>query len=739
MGQELLSLQGVSKYYTSGSSVVMALSGVTLTFRAGEFVAITGESGSGKSTLAKIMAGILPYESGELLLAGQPTSHYDGADWERYRSHAISFISQSYDILPGCTVLRNVVSALHLTGMEKEEATVRAEEILRQVELWDLRNRRAAKLSSGQKQRLSIARALAKPAPILIADEPTGNLDSENSAKIIQLLAAAARDRLVLMVTHDFEEAAAMATRRITIQDGTVAADVTLRDRESPESTLPAPKRDVRSRGLSLYTAGLQVSSRPVWTGMMAAFFALTAFAVFAFLGTFLVNLDDTPTRLYDNAAFRNGAQERIVVVQPNGESLTEEDLNALLAIAHVTAAERYGYIRDINYFYREGIDYNAHYVAAGGSAFTDNTEVVSQVTLEGTTLFLETVPALTDSTHFLTAGRLPETAYEVVAGDESLLGQTIPVYIQDTKNWNRTAYIALEVTVVGTTDYGRHLYFSEELARGISCYMRHNATLPLPSDAVETGSFLCAEAMAAFFEQSIDKGEGSSSVFESFGTVTDTMELEYAGTHHLSTFNHTIAVSPETFEQMVDGDFGPQVSLTIENYAYTEAVLTAVRAQGYGALSPYQMGSNKQDAALAAERMQTLKICLLALFAVVALQIVVLRAMFSMETDTYRLLANLGLRRKHAGRSIYWQMIGFALGGEGIAALAVALCQTMGVARIVSILHYLPVPYLFLLWGVHFTASILVAVWVAHALRRQVYPASGVGADLAMDEEVLA
>lgn len=739
MGQELLSLQGVSKYYTSGSSVVMALNSVSLTFRAGEFVAITGESGSGKSTLAKIMAGILPYEGGELLLAGHPTSHYDGADWEHYRSHCVSFISQSYDILPGCTVLRNVVSALRLTGMKKEDAAVRAEEILRQVELWELKNRHAAKLSSGQKQRLSIARALAKPAPVLIADEPTGNLDSENSARIIELLAAAAHDRLVLMVTHDFDEAAALATRRITVQDGTVSADVVLREAPVSDAVISAPKRDAHSKGLSLYTAGLQISSRPVWTGMMAAFFALTAFAVFAFLGTFLVNLDDTHTRLYDNSAFRNGAQERIVAVHPNGEGMTEEDVEVLLSIAHVTAAERYGYIRDINYFYREGIDYSSHYTATGGSALADNTEVTSQVTLDSATLFLETVPAMTDLSRFLTAGRLPETAYEVVAGDESLLGQTIPVYIQDTKNWNRTAYIALEVTVVGTTDYGKHLYFADELARGISCYMRHDGVLLLPSDAVEPGSFLCTEAIAASYEQSIANGEGEFSVFGSFGTVTDTIELEYAGVHHLGTFNGSIAVSLETFEQMVDGDFNPQISLTIENYAYTEEVLTAVRAQGYGALSPYQMGSNKQDATLAAERMQTLKICLLALLAVAALQIIVLRAMFSMETETYRLLADLGLRRKHAGRSIYWQMLVFSLVGECIAVLAVLLCRTLGVARIVSILHYLPAPYLLLIWGIHFTAGFLSALRVTRVLQRQVYPASGIAADLEMDEEVMA
>ena len=162
-----LKLENISKYYASGQSIVMGLQGISLEFSFGEFVAITGESGSGKSTLAKVIAGILPYEGGEMSLSGKPTSHYGQSDWEQYRAHRISFISQNYDILPGCTVFENVISALITFAKE------RAEEILLRVELADKKKRRAAKLSSGQKQRLSIARALAKLAPILIADEPT--------------------------------------------------------------------------------------------------------------------------------------------------------------------------------------------------------------------------------------------------------------------------------------------------------------------------------------------------------------------------------------------------------------------------------------------------------------------------------------------------------------------------------------------------------------------------------------
>ena len=760
MGKEALTLHSISKYYTSGQSVVMALNQVDLTFRVGEFVAITGESGSGKSTLAKVMAGLLPYESGEMMLFGRPTSHYDGSDWERYRSDSISFISQSYDILPGCTVLRNVVSALRLTGMDKKDAAVKAEEILREVELWDMKNRRAAKLSSGQMQRLSIARALAKPAPILIADEPTGNLDPENSAKVVKLLRDAAKDRLVIMITHEFDEVADHATRHITLQDSIVASDVSLSPMMDEENTDPVRKRPI-PKGLSLYTSFLQISARPVWTAIMLLFFALTAFATFAFLGTFISNLDDTPTRIYDNSAFRNGSKERIVVLRSDGAALTEDEIRSMLSVPHVESAERYGYVADVNYFYRENVDYFLHYSAVGNTAELDATHVETQPTLEGKTLFVESVPMLPEGEEFLTGGRLPETIFEVVAGDESLLGQTFRLYIQDTKNWGKGQYLNLFVTVVGTTDHGDHLYFSDTMVRSLSHCLLHEGLLILPDDTLESDDiFFASEYLERLAKVYMTNGtiamttyhvyQGVMSrwlnlvvagdfYFFTYGGEGEPLPLHFAGANHRYKVQYYITVSPTAYEALVNDDYNTQVCLTIEDYAYTDEVIAELKALGFGALSPFQLGSNKQNATLAEERMQTLKVCLLALIAVIALQIVVLRAMFSIETDQYRLMANQGLRCKTAKRSILWQVIGFSLGGEALGIAAIAYCGRLGIERIVSILRYLPGQYLLLIWGVHICAGLLATAWIVGALRRQVYPVSGIKADLNMEEEVEA
>ena len=769
-----LTLENISKYYTSGQSVVMGLHGVNLEFTLGEFVAITGESGSGKSTLAKVIAGILPYESGEMSVNGKPTSHYGLPDWEQYRISNISFISQNYDILPGCTVIENVVSALILTGMDKTHAKARAEEILAEVELLDKKKRRAAKLSSGQKQRLSIARALAKPAPILIADEPTGNLDSENSAKVIQLLAAAAREQLGLMVTHDFNEAQEFVTRRITIRDGEVDADIRLQPMEEGkvrtveetaepvrDNTKPPLKADLgkKTKNLNWYTAFLQISSRPIWSAIMLFFFALTALALFVFAGTFVINIDDSFTRTYDASAFANGEKTRIAVVRGDGTSITKEDCDALLALPFVERIERYGFISDINLYYRDGVDYERHFEALVDDFGSPTGEIKETLTLGDTNIFLQTVPYLPEGADFLTAGRLPENMYEIVAvGNEEQIGTEITFYICNKKLWPAGTYIEVKATVVGVTDLGRHFYVAEQLGRVLTRNQMGEVviapTYDIPDNIYVTGDdpmegrFICSAAMESslidqVFTKVIKKGWGDINITEEyykmqysfFDVDGNPFMLKPYGTH-TSTYRYYYLVKPKLFEQMVPDTGSEVISLTISDYAYTDRVLKAVHELGYPALSPYQIGSTKQNEKLAAERLQTLKICILASVAVFFLQVFVLRAMFSMETGEFKLLANLGLRCRTAKHSVLWQVVIFTLGGQFLAFVAVFFAFVGEVSRIAQIVKYLPLSYILIFMAIHLVAGFLAALWIQHFIGRQVYPSSLDYTDLDLDGE---
>lgn len=735
----LLKLENLYKYYTGAQSVVVGLNGIDLSFEAGEFVAITGESGSGKSTLAHVLGGILPYENGEMLLEGRPTSHYDGNDWERYRLEQISFISQSYGILPGASVLSNVVSALRLTGMRRREAHKQAEVILKKVDLWSLRKRRAARLSSGQKQRLSIARALAKPSPILLADEPTGNLDAENSAKVIELLAQVAKERLVILITHEFSEAEDYVTRHITLQDGKVTSDVALR----PVSTeVCVPQRAEKKKPhLSGYIAALQLRSRPVWCLTMLALFALTAFAVFAFLGTFLSSLDDTSTRIYDNAAFRNGDTKRIVVVREDGEEMTREDMDTLLKLDYVVCGEQYGYVRDFYCAWRKDVDYRIDYALENiGNQIDFIWQQTSSVTFLNTEVFVQTVPVFADdSEQFLTAGRLPEHIWEVVAvGDKSLIGQKFSAYIQDRKNWGPSDYIYLELTVVGVTDFGSGLYFHEDMGRVLTLDLLYeNVPLYLPADLADN-EVLMSKDIWDFYYAGCDPEtiDWSLSVERLNFTVQGTLDeevlfkLNLAG-YTLTSMKRFSEVSEANFDLLMPDTYGDQISLTIEDYAYCDRVLEEIRQAGYFGMSPFRESSNEQDGELAKQRIQTLLICLIALLAVLLLQIVVLRAMFSVQTESYRLLSNIGLRCKTAKGSAFLQILLFTLLGEAASFGLLSYCVERGVERIVAIQRYLTSGYSLILFGVHLAACLVTAFWVMRSIRKQVYPYAAVQPDL--------
>lgn len=220
----LLTLKDIGKIYVSESNVSVGIRGVNLSFERGEFVAVTGKSGSGKSTLLNVISGMDTYEEGELLIEGEPTSHYLQPEWEDYREKYISFIFQDYNIIESLTVLQNVELALMYLD-DPAERRKRALELLDRVGLSSHIKQKGSKLSGGQKQRTVIARALAKDSPIILADEPTGNLDSATSKEIISLLHEVSRDKLLIVVTHNFEQVEEHATRHIRIFDGAVESD----------------------------------------------------------------------------------------------------------------------------------------------------------------------------------------------------------------------------------------------------------------------------------------------------------------------------------------------------------------------------------------------------------------------------------------------------------------------------------------------------------------------------------
>lgn len=221
----MLEIRNIVKNYETGSETVHALKGVSIAFRESELVSILGQSGCGKTTLLNIIGGLDQYTSGDLIINGQSTKQYKSADWDIYRNHSVGFIFQSYNLIPHQSVISNVELALTLSGVSKAERRRRAKEALEKVGLGNQLNKRPNQMSGGQMQRVAIARALVNDPDILLADEPTGALDSETSIQIMELVKEIAKDRLVIMVTHNPELAEKYSTRIVKLLDGQIVGD----------------------------------------------------------------------------------------------------------------------------------------------------------------------------------------------------------------------------------------------------------------------------------------------------------------------------------------------------------------------------------------------------------------------------------------------------------------------------------------------------------------------------------
>ncbi|MBQ8337934.1 MAG: ABC transporter ATP-binding protein/permease [Oscillospiraceae bacterium] len=254
----MLSLKGISKIYKTGDSVVKALDDVSLEFRKNEFVSSLGPSGGGKTTLLNIVGGLDAYTSGDLVINGKSTKKFSQKDWDTYRNHSIGFIFQSYNLIPHQTVLSNVELALTLSGVSKAERRKKAREALEKVGLGDQLKKKPNQMSGGQMQRVAIARALVNNPDILLADEPTGALDSSTSLQIMALLKEIANDRLVIMVTHNPELAEEYSKRIIKLLDGKITDDSDPYASEHiPEEKEQAPKKKSKKKhtSMSFFTA----------------------------------------------------------------------------------------------------------------------------------------------------------------------------------------------------------------------------------------------------------------------------------------------------------------------------------------------------------------------------------------------------------------------------------------------------------------------------------------------------
>ena len=252
----MLRLVDIEKTYRSSGSEVHALKGISVSFRRSEFVSILGPSGCGKTTLLNVIGGLDHYDAGDLVILGRSTKDYSERDWDIYRNHRIGFIFQSYNLIPQENILQNVELALTIAGLEKEEREERARKALDRVGLEGLYKKHPNQLSGGQCQRVAIARALVNEPDILLADEPTGALDSVTSIQIMDLIREISKEKLVIMVTHNPDLAEKYSSRIISLKDGLIIGDTNpYSEAEEQAESIEAPNPALEKAKMSFWTA----------------------------------------------------------------------------------------------------------------------------------------------------------------------------------------------------------------------------------------------------------------------------------------------------------------------------------------------------------------------------------------------------------------------------------------------------------------------------------------------------
>ena len=358
----MLQLKQITKVYGTQDAAVVALDGVSLTFRKSEFVSILGPSGCGKTTLLNVIGGLDQYTSGDLIINGRSTKEFKDGDWDAYRNHSVGFVFQNYNLIPHQSVLSNVELALTLSGVSKAERKKRAIEALERVGLGDQIHKKPNQMSGGQMQRVAIARALVNDPEILLADEPTGALDSGTSVQIMEILKEISRDKLIIMVTHNPELAAEYSTRIINLLDGQVTGDSNpcteaelaaaetvpvLTKKEQKKAKDPKTKRT----SMSFWTA-LSLSFNNLMTKKARTF--LTSFAgSIGIIGIALILSVSSGVQLYINSV-----QEETLASYPIALRAEEMDMSAMLTSMMGTSSGGDGEERDPEKIYSNIVMY---------------------------------------------------------------------------------------------------------------------------------------------------------------------------------------------------------------------------------------------------------------------------------------------------------------------------------------------------------------------------------------------
>ena len=780
MQQVRIKLQNISKYYYSETAVTQALQGINLEFRMGEFVAITGESGSGKSTLLRIISGMDTFDDGELYVDGQPTFQYDEDDWEEYRRTKIGFVFQDYSLIGHYTAKENIVSALLIMGVPEKEAGDKAIHYLERVGLSAQRDQRASKLSSGQKQRLSIARALAKDTDIIVADEPTGNLDSETGAQIVKLLRDLSQDHLVIMVTHNYEQVEKYVTRKVRLHDGSLILDVSenmdtnqksevsentdtdqksemSENVDSNEKTSDGKKSEsneerLRDRTIGRIFVRMNAVRQPEKIALFMGFFLAAAIVSFLFIGQLLMNADDIYTKKYSATSFARKDDKRISIRRKDQKFMTKKDIDRLTKMKHVVSVDRYDIVNDVNYYFEEGKDYRQEYgynrmstSNEGGLYDSQNVEYVKK------NQYMRSSSCLKKSD--LAKGSLPKKIDEVVLYDRGKykVGDTITFFYTSDVLWSSTEnYIQRKMKVSGLLkNKDKQVYFSPEICtmlqstvtggkvfyeyaynQQLGKYQGQATLWPIVGDIVKKDNELC---VSGAYEAAVYRAEDNDlTLLDQSGLLhidqydkdmksKDVKQIENVETgEKINGCGANFAeVSQNIYEKYYRTD-SRQASVYITSYAKMDHVLKALDKAGYEAVSTLRFGADEYDSDLVQERLRTIGIAVAILLVMMAAEILILRSIFKIQIKDQKILKFMGMSTKLIGKINYMEMRRYSITAIIVVAVVMNVVGIF-VPALRAMLYYYEWPGYLAYFMYNYVAAMVMVAAFNHLLKGKV------------------
>ena len=768
MQQVRIKLQNISKYYYSETAVTQALQGINLEFRMGEFVAITGESGSGKSTLLRIISGMDTFDDGELYVDGQPTFQYDEDDWEEYRRTKIGFVFQDYSLIGHYTAKENIVSALLIMGVPEKEAGDKAIHYLERVGLSVQRDQRASKLSSGQKQRLSIARALAKDTDIIVADEPTGNLDSETGAQIVKLLRDLSQDHLVIMVTHNYEQVEKYVTRKVRLHDGSLILDVSenMDTEQKPEmsenvdnneKTSAGKKSESNEERLRDHTIGrifvrMNAVRQPEKIALFMGFFLAAAIVSFLFIGQLLMNADDIYTKEYSATSFARKDDKRISLRRKDQKFMTKKDIDRLTKMKHVVSVDQYDIVNDINYYFEEGKDYRQEYgynrMSTSDEGWMYDSQNVEYVKKDQ---YMRSSSCLKKSD--LAKGSLPKKIDEVVLYDRGKykVGDTITFFYTSDVLWSSTEnYIQRKMKVSGLLkNKDKQVYFSPEICtmlqstvtggkvfyeyaynQKLGKYQGQATLWPIVGDIVKKDNELC---VSGEYEAAVYRAEDNDlTLFGQSGLLhidqydkdmktKDVKQIENVETgEKINGCGANFAeVSQNIYAKYYRTD-SRQASVYITSYAKMDHVLKALDKAGYEAVSTLRFGADKYDSDLVQERLRTIGIAVAILLVMMTAEILILRSIFKIQIKDQKILKFMGMSTKLIGKINYMEMRRYSITAIIVVAVVMNVVGIF-VPALRAMLYYYEWPGYLAYFMYNYVAGMVMVAAFNHLLKGKV------------------